>query len=84
MSSVFAAAIILTVLAPLVSVAGVGFLVLLADAHPSERTSSRLLGAGLVASVLGSLVVLGGYAGLLGSPCAATSNSPTGCESAIS
>jgi NADH-quinone oxidoreductase subunit L len=67
-SSVYAAAILLTVLAPLVSVAGVGFLVLLADTHPSERTTSRLLGAGLVASVLGSLVVLGGYAGLVGEP----------------
>ena len=68
MSDVDAAAIILTVLAPLVSVAGVGFLVLLSDAHPSERTASRLLGAGLVASVLGSLIVLGGYAGVLGEP----------------
>ena len=68
MSSVCAAAIIVTVLAPLVSVAGVGFLVLLADEHPSERTASRLLGTGLMASVLGSLVVLASYAGALGDP----------------
>ena len=68
MRSVYTAALILTVLAPLVSVAGVGLLVLLADAHPSERTTSRLVGSGLVASVLGSLILLGVYAGVVGEP----------------
>lgn len=68
MSSIATVAIIVTVLAPLVSVAAVGLLVLLADRHPSERTASRLLGTGLMASLLGSVVVLIGYAGAFGEP----------------
>jgi len=59
-SDVFSAAIVLAVLAPLVSVAAVGLLALLADDHPSERMASRLIGTGLMASVVASVVVLCG------------------------
>jgi len=67
-SDVFSAAIVLAVLAPLVSVAAVGLLALLADDHPSERMASRLIGTGLMASVVASVVVLCGYGGVFGEP----------------
>lgn len=66
MFSLAAVAIVVAVLAPLVSVAGLGLLVLLNDRHPSERVAARVLGAGLAASLAASLAVLAGHMGLLG------------------
>ncbi len=66
MNSLIWIALALTVLAPLAGVALVGVLTLLRERAPSESRVARIIGAGLVGSVLGSLTVLGGFLGLFG------------------
>lgn len=56
------------VLAPLFSVGLVGLLTVLGDRHPREAFAARTIGAGLVASVGASLIVLAAALGLLGTP----------------
>ena len=56
----------LTLLAPLVSVAVAGLLVLLKSDAPKESRVARIVGAGLGLSVVGSVVLLAGYLGLTG------------------
>jgi len=62
------AALALAILAPLLSVAAVIGLVLLQQRAPSERAVSRLVGTGLVTSVVCGLIVLAGYAGWFAAP----------------
>jgi NADH-quinone oxidoreductase subunit L len=54
------------ILAPIASVVVVGLLVLLGDRRPSESVVARVVGTGLVASVLGGLLVTASFAGLIG------------------
>lgn len=61
-------ALVLAVLLPLASVLAVGLLVLLRDERPSESAVARLIGAGLVGSLLAGMVVLTSYTGLAGPP----------------
>jgi NADH:ubiquinone oxidoreductase subunit 5 (subunit L)/multisubunit Na+/H+ antiporter MnhA subunit len=68
LTNLTAAAIVVAILAPLVAVAVIGLIVLLADRHPSERVAAKVLGAGLMASVIASLLVVAAYAGLFGRP----------------
>jgi NADH-quinone oxidoreductase subunit L len=56
----------LAILAPIASVVVVGLLVLLGDRRPSESVVARVVGAGLVGSVLGGLLVTASFAGLVG------------------
>jgi NADH-quinone oxidoreductase subunit L len=54
------------ILAPMASVVVVGLLVLLGDRRPSESVVARVVGTGLVASVVGGLLVTAAFTGLLG------------------
>ena len=56
------------VLAPLVSVVIIGLAVLLAGAKLRESDVARVTGAGLVGSVIASVVVLAGFLGAFGTP----------------
>lgn len=53
-------------LAPLLSVVVIGILVLLRNDRPPEGVVTRILGVGLTGSVIGSLMVIACYVGLLG------------------
>jgi NADH-quinone oxidoreductase subunit L len=59
-------AVLVACLAPLASTVLLGVLVLLDDRPPSERTVTRVVGAGLVASLAASLVIAAGFVGLGG------------------
>ena len=61
-------ALAVATLAPLASVAVVGIRVLGGQRYPSESAASRIIGVGLVLSLLGSLATLGGFVGLFGEP----------------
>ncbi len=61
-------ALAVAVLAPIVSVGWVGLQTMLADRHPSESQTVRIVGTGLVASVLAGLVVLAAMLGAAGPP----------------
>jgi NADH-quinone oxidoreductase subunit L len=56
----------LAILAPMASVVIVGLLVLLGDRRPSESVVARVVGTGLVASVVGGLLVTAAFTGLFG------------------
>lgn len=58
----------LALLSPLLAVTVVGLLSILSDHRPSELRVTRIIGAGLGASLLGSLIVLLRFAGLPGEP----------------
>jgi NADH-quinone oxidoreductase subunit L len=60
--------LMLAILAPMASVIAIGLTVLLGDRRPSESTVAGLAGAGLVGSVIGGLLVLASFLGLLGPP----------------
>jgi NADH:ubiquinone oxidoreductase subunit 5 (subunit L)/multisubunit Na+/H+ antiporter MnhA subunit len=66
MSPVAIIAFALTLMAPLVSVAVAGLMVLLNNRSPSESRVARIVGAGLALSTMGSLAVLAGYLGMPG------------------
>jgi NADH:ubiquinone oxidoreductase subunit 5 (subunit L)/multisubunit Na+/H+ antiporter MnhA subunit len=68
MSEPVAIALALTVLAPLVSVTVLGFRVLLGARPVSESMAAMVIGAGLVLSMIGGLVTLGCFAGVIGQP----------------
>ena len=68
MSEPVAFALALTVLAPLVSVIVLGFRVLLGARPVSESLAAMVIGAGLVLSMIGGLVTLACFAGVLGEP----------------
>jgi NADH-quinone oxidoreductase subunit L len=57
-------ALAVAILAPLAAVAVMGLRVLLGDRHPSELDAFRTIGAGLLASLVASAVVVGAFAGL--------------------
>jgi NADH-quinone oxidoreductase subunit L len=60
------AVLALAILAPLVSVAVIGGLVLLGRRRPSEPAVAGIVGAGLVASVIGALLVTAHFLGAFG------------------
>ncbi len=59
-------ALAIALLAPLASVVAIGVMVLLRDERPKESQVARVMGAGLAGSVVGSLLVIACYVGLLG------------------
>lgn len=59
-------ALAIALLAPLASVVAIGVMVLLRDERPKEGQVARIMGAGLAGSVVGSLLVIACYVGLLG------------------
>jgi len=56
------------VLAPAFSVGVIGLLTILDDRHPGEVFTARTIGTGLIASIVGGLVVLASAIGAVGSP----------------
>ncbi len=61
-------ALALALLAPLFGVAIIGFTTMLSDRPPTETRVVRITSAALATSVIGSLLILGGFAGLFGTP----------------
>ena len=61
-------ALALSILAPLCSVALMGFLSLARTHAPSESLTARIIGLGLTVSILGSVMVLCAFLGLFGAP----------------
>ncbi|MCC6244397.1 MAG: proton-conducting membrane transporter [Gemmatimonadaceae bacterium] len=68
MIDVLKPALALALLAPLVTVSVIGVWSILSDDRPSEERVTRIIGTGLGASVLGSVLVLARFLGLLGAP----------------
>jgi NADH-quinone oxidoreductase subunit L len=63
-------ALALAIVAPIAAALAVGLRVLLGDGRPSERAVARVMGTGLVTSVVGGLGVLAVYLGLAGTAAA--------------
>ena len=61
-------ALALSILAPLCSVALMGFLSLARTHAPSESATARIIGLGLLVSMTGSVMVLFVFLGLFGAP----------------
>ncbi len=68
MTTVIRTALALTILAPMASVVMVGLLIALGRRRPTESTVARVVGAGLVGSVLAGFVVLAVFLGAFGAP----------------
>ena len=61
-------ALALAILSPLVGATTIGLMVLIGDRRPRESLVARVIGIALGSSVVGSLVVLAGFLGVVGEP----------------